>query len=138
MSDFTLHPRLAADCIVLGRLALSQLLLLDNAHYLWFILVPQVAPQQLHLLSTAEREQLQAEAQAVSTIVEEHCSPQRINVGALGNLVPQLHYHIVARTEQDPAWPGPVWGHPASRPYTEEELASVRALVAPLFSAGNY
>jgi len=114
MENFSLHPRLAADCIELGRLRLSRLLLLNNAHYKWLILVPEVAVEQLHQLTEEERQTLQQEAQQVSELLEKHYQPKRINVGALGNLVPQLHYHVVARAEGDPAWPGPVWGHNAS------------------------
>ncbi len=127
MENFSLHPRLAADCFELGKLTLSRLLLLNNAHYKWLILVPEVSVEQLHLMSAEERQTLQAEAQEVSALLEEHYAPRRINVGALGNLVPQLHYHIVARTEDDPAWPGPVWGHEESISYTEAEIEAVRS-----------
>lgn len=127
MENFSLHPRLAADCIELGRLRLSRLLLLNNAHYKWLILVPEVAVEQLHQLTEEERQTLQQEAQQVSELLEKHYQPKRINVGALGNLVPQLHYHVVARAEGDPAWPGPVWGHNASVPYTQEQVEEFRA-----------
>jgi len=127
MENFSLHPRLAADCFELGKLTLSRLLLLNNAHYKWLILVPEVSAEQLHLMSAEERQTLQAEAQQVSAVLEEHYAPQRINVGALGNLVPQLHYHVIARTENDPAWPGPVWGHADSIPYTEAQVEEIRS-----------
>jgi len=107
MKDFSLHPRLAADCYELGKLSLSRLLLFDNAYCMT----------------------LQAEAQQVSEILEFLYEPKRVNVGALGNLVPQLHYHVVARTEDDPAWPGPVWGSPETKSYTEEEVAEIKATI---------
>lgn len=126
MSTFSLHPRLAADTISLGKLTLSHLLLLNNAHYPWLILVPEVETDQLHLMTPEDRKTLQEEAQHISEKLQAHFQPQRINVGALGNLVPQLHYHIVARNENDPAWPGPVWGHPESKPYTEAAVEEIR------------
>ena len=129
MEEFTLHPRLAADCFELGKLTLSRLLLLNNAHYKWFILVPEVSVDQIHLLPVKDRMTLQAEAQQVSEILEFLYEPKRVNVGALGNLVPQLHYHVIARTEDDPAWPGPVWGHPETKPYTDDEVARIKATV---------
>ena len=129
MEEFTLHPRLAADCFELGKLTLSRLLLLNNAHYKWFILVPEVSVDQIHLLPVKDRMTLQAEAQQVSEILEFLYEPKRVNVGALGNLVPQLHYHVIARTEDDPAWPGPVWGHPETKPYTDAEVAKIKATV---------
>ena len=129
MENFSLHPRLAADCIELGKLELSRLLLLNNAYYKWFILVPEVDVEQVHLLSKEQRITLQAEAQQVSELIEQHYAPARINVGALGNLVPQLHYHIVARTTDDPAWPGPVWGHEAPKPYTDQQDGEIKKLI---------
>ncbi len=122
MSEFSLHPRLAADCHHVCKLSLSHLLLLNNAHHKWFILVPEVSAEQLHLLQPDERNTLLAEVQTVSEILENEFSPKRINVGAIGNMVPQLHFHVVARFEDDPAWPGVVWGHPESIAYQQEEL----------------
>ena len=124
--NFSLHPRLSADCHELGQLGQSRLLLLNNAHYKWFILVPEVTVDQIHLLTQAEREALQGTAQQLSEVVESLYEPQRINVGALGNLVPQLHYHVVARHPDDPAWPGPVWGHPETTPFTEEQVEAIK------------
>lgn len=127
MKEFSLHPRLSADCFELGKLTVSRLLLLNNAHYKWFILVPEVSVEQLHQLAEEERLTLQSEAQIVSEKIQKLYNPMRINVGALGNLVPQLHYHVVARTEDDPAWPGPVWGHGECIPYTDDQVARIKS-----------
>jgi diadenosine tetraphosphate (Ap4A) HIT family hydrolase len=115
--SFTLDPRLAADTIPIGDLALSRLLLMDDARYLWLILVPRHdnLSEIIHLEET-NRAVLMEEIAAASNALAAFPGVDKINVGALGNIVRQLHIHIVARSKDDPAWPGPVWGAgPAQR-----------------------
>lgn len=129
MSNFSLHPQLVKDCYILGKLELCQVLLLNNAHFRWFILVPEVPEQQMHLLPEEQRVLLQKEIQFLSNAVEESFSPKRINIGAIGNMVPQMHIHVVAREESDPAWPGVVWGFDQSISYAPEGVEEIRKVL---------
>ncbi len=123
MEAFELHPRLAADCTVVGDLPLSRLLLLNDARYSWFVLVPRRAGiTEVFELEESEQWQLWRESARLSRYLKEVCGAHKINIGALGNLVPQLHVHHIARFVDDPAWPGPVWGHSAASPYKKDML----------------
>lgn len=116
---FSLHPRLAADGLPVARLALSELLLMNDHRFPWCILVPRIENlRELHDLSRAQCAILFEEIEAVSRALERVVDAHKINVGALGNIVSQLHIHIVARFPQDPAWPGPVWGFGSAEPYS--------------------
>lgn len=112
---FELHPRLQADTQPLGDLPLCRVLLARDSQYPWLILVPRIAQlREIHHLAPEQQQQLMRESCAVAALMEQALSPDKINVAALGNLVPQLHLHHVARFSTDPAWPGPIWGaHPA-------------------------
>lgn len=116
MADFHLHPRLDADTFQIADWPLSRVLLMNDARYPWVVLVPR-RPDAVELvdLSEADRTALMKEIADASTRLKGDAA--KINVGALGNLVPQLHVHIVARNPGDPAWPGPVWGHSPAVPY---------------------
>ncbi|TFF73289.1 HIT domain-containing protein [Aeromonas taiwanensis] len=120
---FELHPRLQADTRVLGDLPLCRVLLARDSQYPWLILVPRVASlREIHHLPPAQQQQLMQESCAVATLMEQALNPDKINVAALGNMVPQLHLHHVARFASDAAWPGPIWGaHPAV-PYEAQAL----------------
>lgn len=134
MSVFALHPRLAADCTVLGDWPLCRLLLADDARWPWCILVPRrVGLVELHQLVGAEREQLWSESQMLSLALRAVVAAcERLNVAALGNMVPQLHLHHVVRGAGDPNWPGPVWGHGERQSYTP---ARREAFIASLLAA---
>lgn len=120
---YELHPQLAADTQPLASFALCDLRLMDDANYPWLILVPRLpAARELHDLDQAQRHQLIDEIERASRLLHDVFQPHKINVAALGNLVPQLHVHVIARYENDPAWPAPVWGRVAARPHTPEEL----------------
>jgi len=133
MNDFTLHPRLAADTFFVADGPLSRVLLMNDARYAWLVLVPRV-PNAIELfdLSAAERGLLTEEVAGAAGTLKHLSGAAKINVGALGNLVPQLHIHIVARSPGDPAWPGPVWGHSAGVPYAPDARD---ALLAKLINA---
>lgn len=120
---FELHTRLQADTQLLGDLPLCRVLLAKDSQYPWLILVPRVDNlREIHHLAPAQQQQLMQESCAVATLMEQALSPDKINIGALGNLVPQLHLHHVARFTTDKAWPGPIWGaHPAF-PYDPQAL----------------
>ena len=110
--SFTLHPRLMADTTVLGDLPLSRVLLAKEALGPWLILVPRYdALREIHHLSEQDQQQLMRESSAVAALLEQDYQAEKINIGALGNLVPQLHIHHIARFSNDVAWPGPIWGN---------------------------
>ena len=111
MTGFRIHPQLVADCHVLGRLGSSHVLLHRNASVPWFILVPEVAGPDLCDLDPAARQAVEEEAACIGRFVKAYFGVPRINVAAIGNVVPQLHVHVVGRAPGDPCWPRPVWGH---------------------------
>lgn len=125
MTAFRLHPRLADDCHRVGDLALSRVLLLDDARYPWLVLVPRRADiGEIYELDTRDRAVLLDESCRVGAFLMQAFQGDKLNVAALGNLVPQLHVHLVVRSRGDPAWPGPVWGHSPAVPYPAEDLAA--------------
>ena len=125
---FTLHQRLQEDTIEIIRLKLSRVLLMNDSSFPWLVLVPErQGVQEVYELSIEDRSVLIEEIAAASEIIQQLYSPDKINIGALGNLVPQLHIHVIGRFRTDRAWPGPVWGTGTARPYADEELASVSA-----------
>lgn len=120
MAAFVLDPRLAADTVPLGRFALSLLRLRNDATWPWCILVPRRAGvRELFELSCEDRAALIEEAACVGAVMRRLFAADKLNIGALGNIVEQLHVHIVVRHRADPAWPGPVWGHPAAGAYAD-------------------
>ena len=120
---YELHPQLAADTHPLGTLGLCELRLMDDANYPWLVLVPRVAEaRELVDLDAAQRHQLTDEIDLAARLLRDAFRPHKLNVAALGNMVPQLHVHVIAREENDPAWPAPVWGRVAARPYPPEML----------------
>ncbi|MGF1763771.1 HIT domain-containing protein [Aliivibrio kagoshimensis] len=109
---FTLHPRLSADTDRLGELPLTLVLLSKEHVGPWIILVPKVPElKEIHHLPESSQIQLIKESSFIAQLLESHFSPDKINLGALGNLVPQLHLHHIARFTSDIAWPGPIWGN---------------------------
>ena len=134
-AEFELHPRLAADCVVVETLPLSLLLLMNDARYPWFILVPRRAGiTEVYQLPEVEQRQLWAESASLAENLMQSFNADKINLGALGNLVPQLHIHHIARFRNDPAWPAPVWGHGKPVPYSDAELATRSRLARGWFA----
>ena len=131
---YELHPQLAMDTHPLATLALCELRLMDDANYPWLILVPRVAEaRELTDLDAAQRHLLTDEIDLAARLLRNAFRPYKLNVAALGNLVPQLHVHVIAREQDDPAWPAPVWGRVTARPYPPEMLVErVRQLSAHL------
>ena len=114
MATFALHPQLAADGLFLADWPLCQVLRMNDAVYPWLILVPRLNDAREILdLSAADRVRLMDEIAWASQALKDLRKPDKINVGALGNVVPQLHVHVLGRFKDDPAWPRPVWGHAA-------------------------
>ena len=123
---FELDARLAEDCFELGRLDFCRVLLMNNADLSWFILVPETGHAEVCDLSDSERERLWAEVDVLSGFVREHYPVDKLNVAAIGNIVRQLHVHVVGRREDDYCWPGVVWGAEVKRHYKDEEVTAVR------------
>ena len=134
MSDFKLHSQLAADTFTVLTLEVSQLLLMNDARYPWLILVPQVSNMRdLHNLPAKQYQAVTQEITQVSQVLESVAQAHKMNVGALGNMVPQLHIHIIARQIDDAAWPAPVWGVGEIQPYSQDAADTlIQQLVSKL------
>ena len=144
MTDFTLHPQLENDTIVVGHFPLSLLLLHKDANYPWFILVPQRTHSntaeltEIYQLDTTDRAQLMRESCLLAEALNSVFQPDKLNLATIGNMVPQLHYHHVVRFEGDPAWPGPVWGAVPATDYHSAEQARRIELVARALSGDEF
>ncbi|MFC4259662.1 HIT domain-containing protein [Marinobacter lacisalsi] len=126
-SEFCLHPRLEADTISLGRTSLCDIRLMNDRTWPWVMLVPRRPDiREIYQLSVAEQQQLLAESSLLGEGMMRAFSGDKLNVAALGNMVPQLHLHHIVRREGDAGWPGPVWGLQPPEPYTNEELVKCR------------
>ncbi len=132
--SFTLHQNLQKKTHIVD-LPLCHVLLEDNQHYPWLFLVPRRANvSRIIDLSPDDQLQLLQEMDFVQNILWNEFKPTQINVAAIGNKTPQLHIHIIARFEHDPAWPQTVWDHPIKTPYDEELKKSITNRLAFLLS----
>ena len=121
-----IHPQLLQDCLYVGRFKLCHLLLMNDAHFPWLILVPdREGISEIYELDINDQQQLIAESSLVSRILHTAFDADKINIGALGNIVPQLHIHHIARYKDDAAWPGPIWGAVKAIAYTKTERTRV-------------
>ena len=124
---FQLHERLMTDTLLVGEFPLCLLLLSRDANYPWTILVPKRADiKEIYQLNSADRNQLLHESCVLAEAMQGLFSPDKLNIAIIGNMVPQLHMHHVARTKTDAAWPGPVWGAVTAIDYSEETLVSIQ------------
>ena len=131
-----LHPLLEQDCILLGEFSLCSLLLLNDANYPWFILVPNREDiREIHQLSQVDQQQLMAESMFFSHCLEDIFKPDKLNIAALGNVVPQLHIHHIARFTDDACWPAPVWGKVKAIPYQKEQINTIKNRLLNWFEA---
>ncbi|MCO7518734.1 MULTISPECIES: HIT domain-containing protein [unclassified Pseudomonas] len=130
---FTLDSRLQQDSLVLGNLPLCQLLLSKDANYPWFILVPRRADvSELFELDEADQRQLWEETTALAEALKDAFAADKMNVATLGNVVSQLHMHVIVRRHGDAAWPAPVWGKVPAVAYTPAQLDTIRQQVRAL------
>ena len=121
-----LHPQLKQDCLHVGKFPLSHLLLMLDANYPWFILVPDRSNiSEIYQLSAEEQYQLIDESSRLAELMNNIFQPDKMNIAAIGNIVPQLHVHHVARFKDDVAWPAPVWGKVEAKVYTDESLQKI-------------
>lgn len=131
MIDFTLHPTLVADCHDLGVWHDLCILLHRNAQIRWFILVPMTVVADWHELPGSVHRQLLAASTVLARMLRVEDGCDKVNVAAIGNLVPQFHYHVVGRWRTDPYWPDVVWGKPVCGcGYGQKDLAAIRAMVS--------
>ena len=122
---FTLHPTLAADSLEIGDLELCHCRLINNMLFPWFLLIPKVEGiSEIVDLSADQQQLLMQESVWLSECLKSVFEPDRINVAALGNQVPQLHIHHIARFKTDAAWPNPVWGG-QNQSYSKEALEAL-------------
>jgi diadenosine tetraphosphate (Ap4A) HIT family hydrolase len=121
--SFQLHPRLEQDCITVGCFELCRLLMMNDSQYPWFILVPErTGLQEIYQLNKAERELLTEESSYLAENLATLYKADKMNIAAIGNMVPQLHIHHIVRYKSDKAWPAPVWGKFDAVPYSERQM----------------
>ncbi|MBS0569514.1 MAG: HIT domain-containing protein [Proteobacteria bacterium] len=123
-AEFALDPHLAGDAHAIGDLELSRVLLMDDARFPWLVLVPRRAGlRELIDLDAATRQALMSEIDRCARVLHTLEHPDKLNIAALGNVVAQLHVHVIARRAHDIAWPRPVWGFGEREPYATGPLS---------------
>ena len=123
MTSFVLHPQLEKDSELVTELLLCSVRLINDANYPWLILVPRVANiGDVIDLNVAQQQTLWQESALVSHALKHLFTPDKLNVAALGNMVPQLHLHHIVRYQSDVSWPKPIWGQVPSKPYSDKLL----------------
>lgn len=128
---FVLADQLKNDTLTIGDFPLCRLLLMNDRNYPWFILVPRREDvSELFQLDEEDQRQLWQETTSLAEILKDTFAADKMNVATLGNVVSQLHMHVIVRRKGDPAWPAPVWGKQPAQPYSEEELQGVREKLA--------
>ena len=126
---FTLHQQLEHDSIFVSNLSLCQVRLINHRELTWILLIPRVANiSELYELSDMQQHELMVEIQKVSKMLKTHFPCDKLNVATLGNKVPQLHIHVIARRKDDPYWPNPAWGNPLLPYQPEEKTILINAL----------
>ncbi|ORE93924.1 HIT family protein [Aurantimonas sp. 22II-16-19i] len=127
MRRFELDPRLAGDTTMVATLGLCALLLMNDRRWPWLILVPQRNDvTEIHDLTPLDQTMLTFETCLTAKALKAFAGAEKINVGALGNRVPMLHVHVIARRRGDANWPGPVWGFGQAEPYEADALDTLR------------
>jgi len=129
MENFTLHPKLDRDTIKLGDIDLSMLLLMDNALVPWFILVPRANATELYELDSEQQSRLWSEVNTLSRFLKEEMHVDKINIATIGNIVPQLHVHVIGRYKDDYAWPNTVWGRKEREEYEQVKFNNLNQLL---------
>ncbi|MDH5232755.1 MAG: HIT family protein [Gammaproteobacteria bacterium] len=124
-SEFEIDPRLLDDGIFLGDFDLSKLLLMNNALVPWFVLVPKVEVTEFYQLNATQQASVTREINALSEFLKEELDADKVNVASIGNIVPQLHIHVIGRYHDDFAWPGVVWGHREKEVYQPAEFEAL-------------
>jgi len=132
---FVLDARLQQDTVSVGDFSLCRLLLSNDSNYPWFILVPRRPDiSEVFQLSSQDQLQLWQETTALSLKLKQLFNADKLNVAALGNVVSQLHMHVIVRFREDAAWPAPVWGKHPAKPYTAAQLSALRERLQQLLT----
>ncbi|MCO4781776.1 MAG: HIT domain-containing protein [Candidatus Cloacimonetes bacterium] len=126
MNQFQLNTTLNQDCFTLGTIKNSLILLLNNKHYPWFIIVPKTSIEQIDLLDESLQVDLLQQSSQLSKFIRGNYTIDKINIASIGNMVPQIHIHVIGRSKTDPSWPGVVWGQTHKTEYTKEEALKVQ------------
>ena len=123
---FALDSRLQQDCLLVGDSPLCRLLLMNDSNYPWFILVPRREEvSELFQLDADDQRQLWREATLLAETLKDTFAADKMNVATLGNVVSQLHMHVIVRRREDAAWPAPVWGRHPAQPYSEQQVGQI-------------
>ncbi len=135
--SFILNPTLEKDCFDLGKLQLCRVLLMNDSQFPWLILVPERAElSEIYQLSEQDQHTFMQESSYVAQQLADSYLADKMNIAALGNMVPQLHIHHVVRYKSDKAWPAPIWGKFDAVPYSEEALiktlSKIKSALKPL------
>ena len=126
MGDFVLNKQLEADTHLVCELENCSLRLLDDARWPWLVLVPRIAgAEEWHMLTKGQRIMIDDEVARVASALKITTGCEKINIATIGNMVRQLHIHVIARNEGDANWPGPVWGYGEREPYNQDDAASL-------------
>ncbi|MFN3357024.1 MAG: HIT domain-containing protein [Pseudomonas sp.] len=134
---FALDQRLQQDTLVIGDFPLCRLLLSNDSNYPWFILVPRInGISEVFELDVADQQTLWQETTALAQLLNDGFAADKMNIGALGNVVSQLHVHVIVRKRDDAAWPAPVWGKHPAQPYTQAQVTAIQARLRELPLAG--
>jgi len=122
--DWSLHPRLEKDTVVIGDFPLSRVLVMNDANFPWLILVPR-QPGLVEIMDLADADQvtLLSEINQAARALKDVTACEKLNIAMIGNVAPQLHVHVVARRQGDAAWPKPVWGHARPLDYDPRALS---------------
>ena len=132
-TDFKLNPKLRETSLTVGELPLCDLRLVNDSRFQWCLLIPRIPDlTELHHLPSAHHQSMMSEIETLSNYLLEYTSATKINVAALGNMVPQLHIHVIGRHPEDPAWPNSVWAAGSAENYTK---ADAQALIVDLRAA---
>lgn len=134
----TLDSRLKEDTYLLGRLSEKTsggnndclLLLSKNAAFPWFILVPSTQEIEFHKLQPGQQAGIQQHINSIAQFIEQHFPTDKINIASIGNIVSQLHIHIIGRRKDDACWPGVVWGSSHSKKYEAHEVVAIKSQLA--------
>ena len=133
---FSLDPRLQQDCIMVGDFPLCRLLLMNDVEFPWFILVPRRTDvSKLFQLEMADQQLLWQETTALAETLKGSFAADKMNVAAIGNVVSQLHMHVIVRRRSDALWPAPVWGKLPAQPYDAQQLAVIGSKLRAALSA---
>ena len=133
--SFQLNPQLQADCYLLGTIDGNTLLLHKNALVPWFILVPDTEEAELFKLPAAHQSNVQSCINQLALFVEQYFTADKLNIATIGNIVPQLHIHIIGRHINDFCWPKPVWGEQESAQYTPKDIQAIKHALSSQLSS---